>query len=172
MSQIKDDFALNCGFQHQGGAMSTIAPAVLETELQFPFTHPGSSFLDAFLEKHIPSSSGRLSTPWVPLNFQLENIAFLQGNYKGKKEALVRANNKRNEGLQAVFALGCFRYACLTQTGRTGTGIQESHSKRIGNVGKAECKAFSHALRPSLFFPLYPFRYLSRGSVPTPVHQS
>jgi hypothetical protein len=54
VSQVKDEFALNCGFQHQGEATSTAASALLETIFQFPFTHPDSSFLEVFLEKLLP----------------------------------------------------------------------------------------------------------------------
>ena len=118
---------MNCGFQHQGGATSTAAPALLETEFQFPFAHPGSSFLDAFLAKHILSSSGQLSTPWVQLNL---NIALLKAHAKRKKEASVRGNNtKRNEGLQALFGPGGFQIRLSHSRGEDRDGYQGKSSK-------------------------------------------
>jgi hypothetical protein len=163
MSQFKDDLALNCGFYHQGGAMSTIASAVLETKLQFPFTHPGSSFLGLFSEKQIPSSSGRLSTPWVQLNFQQKNITLLNSNEKVGKESSVKVYGQKKQKKESK-ASGFIRIgrlqgcAGLTQTGRTGIRYPGKQPKRIGIVEDLVCKDFPCTIRPSLFFP---FRELS-----------
>ena len=135
---------MNCGFQHQGGATCTAAPALLETELQFPFTHPDSSFFVAFLAKHILSLSGQLSTPWVQLNFQQESIALLKSHAKRTKAALVRGNNtKRIERLQALFAPGCLGYARLTQIGRTGTGYPGKQSETVKGCQESDMQRLS-----------------------------
>ena|GEM_PF-2021632 len=100
---------MNCGFQHQGGATSTAAPAVLETELQFSVPRPDSSFLGLFLAKRIPSSSRGISTPWVQLNTHLGNITLFESECHGKTEGLVRIQHqKRKIGLQALFGLDGF----------------------------------------------------------------
>jgi len=151
MSQFKDGFALNCGFQHQGGATCTTAPAVLETKFQFPFTHLDSSFFDAFLEKRILSLSRRLSTPWVQLIFSTpknkkgeRHIAFLDSDCQGTKEELVKANTqKRNERLQALFAPGCLGYARLTQIGRTGTGYPGKQSETVKGCQESDMQRLS-----------------------------
>jgi len=102
----------------------------LETELQFPFTHLGSSFFVAFLAKHILSLSGQLSTPWVQLNFQQESIALLKSHAKRTKAALVRGNNtKRIERLQALFGLGGFRIRLPHSNGEDRGGYQGKLSK-------------------------------------------
>ena len=145
MSQFKDDFALNCGFQHQGGATCTTAPAVLETELQFPFTHPGSSFFDAFLVKRILSTGGRLRTPWVQLTIQLGNITLFESECHGKRECLMRVHTqKRNEGLQALFGLGGFldTLASLKRGGQ-GRVSRKTIQNGLGSPGKRNAKTLS-----------------------------
>ena len=143
---------MNCGFQHQGGATSTAAPALLETEFQFPFAHPGSSFLDAFLAKHILSSSGQLSTPWVQLNL---NIALLKAHAKRKKEASVRGNNtKRNEGLQALFGPGGFQIRLSHSRGEDRDGYQGKSSKANSERRESGMQSFSPCVpaKPFLSF--------------------
>ena len=123
---------MNCGFQHQGGATCTTAPAVLETELQFPLTHPDSSFLDAFLAKRIPFLSTGLGTPWVQLIFSTpknkrgeRNTNPFKSNLKRKKEGFVRGNNpKRNEGFQALFELSGFQIRLPHSNGEHRGGYQ------------------------------------------------
>jgi len=155
MSQFKDDFALNCGFQHQGGAMSTIASAVLETKFQFSDTHPGSSFFGLFLAKQILSLGGRLSTPWVQLNSSSpnnkegeQNITLLKSNAKRKKEGLVRVTNqkqqKRKERHQALIRAGLFGIRSSHSNGEDRDGVSKKTTQTNLDRREKECKAFPH----------------------------
>jgi len=135
--------------------MSTTAPAVLETELQFPFPHPDSSFLDAFLAKRILSSSRGLGTPWVQLIFSTPNNKNpkntkgelntnpLKSHFKGKKAGLVRVNNpKRKEGLGFIWAGWFSDTLASLRRGGQGRVSRKATQNELGSPGKWNAKTF------------------------------